>query len=54
MNHSHYPLIKVTHLGEDYATIKVDTIEYQVPLELGLHLLKFADSKSTIHLCKKN
>ena len=46
--------IKVTYIVQDYATIKVDTKEYQVSLELGLHLLKFTDSKSTINFIIKD
>lgn len=42
--------IKITHIGQDYATIKVNSKEYQVSLELGLHLLRYADKKSTINL----
>lgn len=32
--------IKVTHIGQDYAEVKVNTVTYQVPYSMGVHIRK--------------
>lgn len=37
--------IKVTHLGEDYATVEIDGEEYQTSLGLGEAIFKLTENK---------